>query len=271
MEERGFAMQKKFGQNFLVAPSARAKIVSIIDAKPGSSVWEIGPGIGSLTKSLLDSGVRLTVFEIDHGFIAILKDLFGSAPGFRIVEGDFLKTWKGELAASGMPDAICGNLPYNAAGAFLADFAESEFKPRRMVFTVQKEGADRIRAKHGDANYSSFSVLCQSVYRVKAETELGPGCFWPAPDVTSSVISLSPRDDFPELADRQLFLRLVRSLFLSRRKTILNNLKGSGLPPAAFDQALAETGISPGARAETLSPETIAKLGNRIAQIVSLG
>lgn len=164
-----------------------------------------------------------------------------------------------------MPDAVCGNLPYNAAGAFMADFAEELFLPRRMVFTVQKEGAERLRARTGSSNYSSFSVLCQAVYAIKSETELGPGCFWPAPDVQSSVVSIRPRADFPPLADRPLFLKLTRALFLSRRKTVLNNLKASGL--AGYDRALEEAGIDPGARAETLSPEKIAELANRLAAV----
>jgi 16S rRNA (adenine1518-N6/adenine1519-N6)-dimethyltransferase len=264
MVERGFAMQKKFGQNFLVSPSARAKIVSLVEVKAGQRIWEIGPGLGSLSSALMDSGAQLTVFEIDRGFIAILKDLFGARPGFRIVEGDFLKTWQAELAASGMPDSVCGNLPYNAAGAFMADFADCEFKPNKMVFTVQKEGAERMRAKFGSSNYSSFSVLCQSMYAIKSETELGPGCFWPAPDVTSTVISIRPRVDFPPLDDRPLFLRLTRSLFQSRRKTVQNNLKAAKIPDYA--QALEEAGIDPGARAETLSPETIAALSNLLAK-----
>ncbi len=270
MEERGFAMQKKFGQNFLVSPSARQKIVSLLDAKPGDKIWEIGPGIGSLSAGILATGAQLTVFEIDHGFIAILKELF--ADRIKIVEGDFLKTWKAELEASGMPDIVCGNLPYNAAGAFLADFAESEFLPTKMVFTIQKEGAERIRARVGNSNYSSFSVLCQAVYRIKAETELGAGCFWPVPDVVSSVVSLQARQsgDFPELKDRPLFLSLTRALFSSRRKTILNNLKASGLPSRAYEQALAQASIDPGARAETISPEQIAKLSNYLAELLAL-
>lgn len=264
LEKRGFAMQKKFGQNFLVSPSAREKIASLLGAGEGDRVWEIGPGLGSLSSAILASGARLTAFEIDRGFIAALGEIFADRPGFRVVEGDFLKTWRTELAAAGMPDAVCGNLPYNAAGAFMADFAETEFRPRRMVFTVQKEGADRMRAKPGNENYSSFSVLCQSVYAIKSETELGPGCFWPVPEVTSSVVSVVPRSDFPALADRALFLRLTRSLFLSRRKTIQNNLKAAGLP--GYGEALEKAGIDPMARAETLSPEKIAELTNILSE-----
>jgi 16S rRNA (adenine1518-N6/adenine1519-N6)-dimethyltransferase len=231
--------------------------------KAGQRIWEIGPGLGSLSNALLEAGAELTVFEIDRGFIGILNELFGSRPNLRIVEGDFLKTWKTELAASGMPDAVCGNLPYNAAGAFMADFAEELFQPPRMVFTVQKEGAERMRAKTGSSNYSSFSVLCQAVYAIKAETDLGPGCFWPAPDVQSSVITIKPRADFPPLADRPLFLKLTRALFLSRRKTVFNNLRAADFP--GYARALEETGIDPGARAETLSPEKIADLANHLA------
>jgi 16S rRNA (adenine1518-N6/adenine1519-N6)-dimethyltransferase len=260
-------MNKRFGQNFLVSPDARKRIVDLMEIRPGESVWEIGPGIGALTREILSRGARLTAFEIDHGFIGILSELFGPTPGFSIVAGDFLKTWKAALAERGMPGLVCGNLPYNAANAFMADFADSGFFPERMVFTVQKEGAERMRARVDASNYSSFSVLCQSFYSIKAAFDVGSRCFWPVPDVTSTVIVLRPRTDAPLPRDRALYLSIVRSLFASRRKTVLNNLKATGRAPELVLEALSLCGIQPQARAETLSPEAISALADAFEKL----
>jgi 16S rRNA (adenine1518-N6/adenine1519-N6)-dimethyltransferase len=265
LEEHGLAMSKRFGQNFLVSPEARQRIVAAIGLEPGMRVWEIGPGIGSLTALLLESGVELTAFEIDHGFIEVLSVLFGGAKGFTIVPGDFLKTWKARLASGGMPDIVCGNLPYNSANAFMGDFATAAFFPARMVFTVQREGADRMRAPVDSKSYSSFSVLCQSFYGIKRAFDLPPPCFWPEPRVSSSVIVVTPRQDPPRPADRALYLELVRSLFTSRRKTVFNNLRTSGRPVELVREALESAGIDPQVRAETLSPHDIARLSDALS------
>jgi 16S rRNA (adenine1518-N6/adenine1519-N6)-dimethyltransferase len=244
-------------------PSTRDKIVGLAEVAPADRVWEIGPGLGSLTHRLLPLTSDLVVFEIDHGFIKMLSGFFGDSRNFRLVPGDFLKTWKAELAA-GAPDVVCGNLPYNAASAFIADFAECRFAPRLMLFTVQKESADRMRALPNTPSYSSFSVLCQAMYRIKTEFLVGPGNFWPQPEVTSAVVSFRPRTDFPALKDHARFLAVTRALFASRRKTIENNLKAAGFPPGSIAAALAGCSIPPGRRAESLSPESIAALSESL-------
>jgi 16S rRNA (adenine1518-N6/adenine1519-N6)-dimethyltransferase len=265
LEQRGFSMQKKFGQNFLINPATREKIVTGLGLKVEDRVWEIGPGLGSLTHRLAAITPKLTVFEIDHGFIEMLGQLFPDRERVKIVPGDFLRTWQGELG-NGMPDVVCGNLPYNAASAFIADFAETRFAPRLMLFTVQKEAAERMRASPDTANYSSFSVLCQAMYRVKLEFTVGPGCFWPQPDVTSAVVSFTPRTDFPPLKNHARFLEVTRAIFSSRRKTIENNLKKSGLDAARIDAALARCSIPASLRAESLSPERIAELSDALEE-----
>ena len=96
MDENNMAMQKKFGQNFLVNADARKKLIDVLDVKPGMKVWEVGPGLGSMTSGLLERGVNLTVFEIDHGFARLLTQFFeeyANSGNFSLVEGDVLKTW----------------------------------------------------------------------------------------------------------------------------------------------------------------------------------
>ncbi len=260
LEAEGLAMSKRFGQNFLVDRNAREKLCAALGAAEPCHIWEIGPGIGSITSLLLEKGHRVTAFEIDHGFARILRELFGDNPRFTLVEGDVLKTWQGQFAA-GLPDIIFGNLPYNVALAIVGDLLEAGCVPSKMVFTVQKEAAQRIIASPGSKDYSSFSVLCASVCKGKILYDIGASAFWPRPRVTSSVIAMAPRPDPVAASDREGFSRFVRGAFASRRKTLRNNLAAldAGLA-AGLGAALAERGISEDIRAEALSPEQLSSL-----------
>ncbi len=282
-------MTKRFGQNFLVDKGARERLFRSIEAPPGGLVWEIGPGLGSITSLILDAGHPLVAFEIDHGFSRALKELFGGRERFSLVEGDFVKTWKSALAAppaaedvfaapgadsaaptqaaalipakAVRPSVIFGNLPYNAALAIVAEVLEWDWTPPRMVFTVQKEAARRIAARPGTKDYSAFSVLCSSVTKPRILYDLGSSVFWPQPRVASSVVVLEPRPE-PLLAEDRLgFSRFVRSAFSSRRKTLRNNLGlNNALVPEGLDEAISALGFPLDVRAEVLDPENLAAL-----------
>jgi 16S rRNA (adenine1518-N6/adenine1519-N6)-dimethyltransferase len=227
-----------------------------------------------MTALLLERGHRVTAFEIDHGFARVLRDLFGANPNFTLIEGDFLKTWRGERGlagiagengvasqAGGMPDIIFGNLPYNVALVIIADLLENNWVPRKMVFTVQKEAARRIAAGPGTKDYAAFSVLCASVCRTKILYDIGASAFWPRPRVTSSVVTLEPRPVPIAGDDRAGFSRFVRSAFSSRRKTLRNNLIAMDRNfAAALDPTLEALGIVADVRAEALVPEQLASV-----------
>lgn len=256
----GLGMRKKYGQNFLVSGQARRRIAELFETETGERAWEIGPGTGAMTREALLKGLAVSAFEIDEGFAAFIRGAYGQVPGFELYEGDFVKTWGRALEASGRPALAFGNLPYNAAGAIIAALIEGGVRPARMVFTVQKEAAQRICAVPGTKNYSSFSVLCQSVYAVKSAFDLSAGAFWPKPRVTSAVVTMSARADAPARSGDKAFTGFTRACFASRRKTLRNNLKGSGYTEEALAAACAAVGVSPDARAETLSPETFSAL-----------
>ena len=220
LEERGLGMRKKFGQNFLVNPQARAKLLDALDLPPGSPVWEIGPGLGAMTAGLLERGAKVTAFEIDPAFAHALGEFFGSDPAFRLVEGDVLKTWSG--ADAGGELFLLGNLPYNIAALILADFIERGRFFTRIVVTVQREVARRMAAAPGTVDYSSFTVLCSSVYKVSPLQVIKASSFYPAPRVDSQGVRL---DFLPVRRDLPLhFYPLVRSLFSARRKKLKNTL-----------------------------------------------
>jgi 16S rRNA (adenine1518-N6/adenine1519-N6)-dimethyltransferase len=262
LELEGLAMSKRFGQNFLVDRNAREKLYASLQAEPHSPVWEIGPGIGSMTSLLLAHGHPVSAFEIDYGFARVLKDLFGTRPHFNLIEGDFIKTWKSYISdPSNRPALIFGNLPYNAALAIIADLLEYPWIPPAIIFTVQKEAAQRIVSKPGTKDYSAFSVLCSSVCEGTVLYDIGASAFWPQPRVISSVVSLVPRKKPIASEDRLGFSRFVRGAFSSRRKTLRNNLQAIDKSYIeTLDQVLLKLQVPLDIRAEALSPEQLAEI-----------
>ena len=263
-------MQKKFGQNFLTSPDAREKIIALLELVPGEAVWEVGPGLGAMTSGLLAAGADVTAFELDRGFISLLEGYFADEVGnasFRIVAGDVLKNWKRELDSCGKAaDGIklFGNLPYNIAATFIADTITSGVRFARCAFTVQREVADRMRARPGSRDNSSFSVLCQWLYDVKACVDLAPGCFWPRPNVASQAVLFTPRKTPVSVRDSRTFVKLVHALFAQRRKTLFNNIKPLLPPGACADDLFSAAGVNKGERAENLSVEEFAALADAL-------
>lgn len=224
LEQNNLGMQKKFGQNFLVNPEIRKSLADALGAKSGDEVWEIGPGLGAMTALLFENGNNVKAFEIDTGFIRVLKDLFKDKNNFSLIEGDVLKTWEQEWEKEKSANGrfLLGNLPYNIAASLIADFIEKGCVFSRMVVTVQKEVALRMSAKPGSKDYSSFSVLCGSVYKIKPLMTIHSSSFYPKPNVDSMGVLLEanlPPEPYPKT-----LYPLIRALFSSRRKTIKNNL-----------------------------------------------
>ena len=208
--------KKRWGQNFMVNPRTRRKLIESLQIGEGETVWEIGPGLGALTTELVPRCATLILFEIDHGLIRHLSHEFADHARVRIVAGDFLRTWQQARADHGAPDRVIGNLPYRSASAIIAALVEHDALPAQAVFTVQKELAY-------DRNYSSFSVLCQCLSEVRSYGELAPGTFYPAPEVTSAVIGLRPGGNGRAVRSRDVLFALIRSAFQARRKTLRNN------------------------------------------------
>lgn len=265
MEEHGFSMQKKFGQNFLLNENARIKIVDALELETDMSVWEVGPGLGAMTNEILNRGVNLTVFEIDKGFTSLLPLFFEEyvkSEKLKIVEGDVLKTWKKNLSPSAIPNRFFGNLPYNIAATLIADTIENNVRFEKCVFTVQKEVALRMSAKPNSENYSSFSVLCNWAYDVKSLFDLSGGNFWPKPNVDSRVVVLTKKQNFPCCENISLFMKMQRALFSSRRKTVRNNLNEFLKNNELTLECLEKAKIDSMKRAEVLTIEQMLNLSD---------
>jgi 16S rRNA (adenine1518-N6/adenine1519-N6)-dimethyltransferase len=268
VEQLGLRLQKRWGQNFLINQGARRKIVSLVEPGAGQTIWEIGPGLGTLTVQLLPEVRSLLVFEIDRGLIRYLNATFSDRDNFHLVEGDVLKNWKSCYSEADPPDRIVGNLPYSCAAALIGALAENRVRAGRLVFTVQRELAQRMSAFPGNKNYSSFSVLCQMVYRISQRLQLKPGSFYPPPRVHSTVVVLEPNQAAIQVPNWDFFLQCLRTLFRSRRKTMRNNLLAGGLIPSPrptqLDGLFEELGIDPGIRSERLSPQDLLRFSQRL-------
>lgn len=266
LEENGLAMQKKFGQNFMINGDARKRIVDSLELCQEEAVWEVGPGLGCMTEEIMNRGAGITVFEIDRGFINLLHQFFEEKEKcgkFRIVEGDVLKNWKKEFeSVEKKPSKLFGNLPYNIAATFIADTITDGIIFNRCVFTVQKEVTQRIVAKAGSENYSAFSVLCQFAYDVKSGIELGAGNFWPRPNVASQSVVMTKKEKSFDCKSSSDFVKLVHALFSARRKTVLNNIKPILPPSISADEFFEKAGISKSERAENLTVADFVKLSN---------
>ena len=247
----------------------------MLDISEGQCVWEIGPGLGAMSQSILDAGTNLTAFEIDPAYCEWLEESLGSRIGsdsgrLRIVKGDVMKTWPGEWKQN-PPDRVLGNLPYNAASAIIAAFIENDRMAELSVFTVQDEMGKRMTASPGTKDYSSFSILCQTGARVGDGGRLSPGSFYPAPRVRSRIITLKPDEPCGSIRKPSEFRIIVRSMFSSRRKTLSNNLNSAvrigGFPDIeAVRQSFLDEKIDLGRRPETVSPCEWVAVANRVAR-----
>jgi 16S rRNA (adenine1518-N6/adenine1519-N6)-dimethyltransferase len=269
-------MRKQLGQNFLINRDARSRLLDALDCCPGDKVWEIGSGLGAMTAGLLDRGAEVTAFEIDRGFAKALEEFFADNPRFTLIAGDVFKTWP----AAGEAPFLLGNLPFNIAAAILGDLIEKGRVFTRIVVTVQREVAQRMIARPGSPDYSSFSVLCASVYTLKPLMVLKGPSFYPAPRIDSQGVLLEFRTDITPVSYPAAFQPLVRGLFASRRKTVKNNLqsflnsgiiKKSGRIPAARDLAaelLTQCGIAPNERAENLGIPEFTNLAAAVSALI---
>jgi 16S rRNA (adenine1518-N6/adenine1519-N6)-dimethyltransferase len=269
LESQGLNTLKRWGQNFLINKGARDKIQRALELAPEEGVWEIGPGLGAMTFGLLSAGHGVKAFEIDPAYADILENWYGPTGRFDLVRGDVIKTWKEQVPPTGLPP-ILGNLPYNAASAIIADLIESELDLSPMVVTVQKEMAERMLAKKNTKAYSSFSLLCQSAFRISSLGDLRAGSFFPPPRVDSTILKLEPIARAGDYGVKT-FSKLVRGLFTSRRKTIRNNLASAaralGIEKEELGELLEQQGIDLSLRPEAIYLEQYQRAASSLSSI----
>ena len=265
----GFHFSKAKGQNFLNQRWVPERIAAESGVDASCGVLEIGPGFGSLTQALCARAGKVVALEVDTSLAPVLAETMAD---FDNLELRFTDALKADLPAlvqekfAGLRPLACANLPYYITSPVLTKLLESRCFDAITVM-VQKEVAQRICARAGAPDYSAFSILCQYHAEPELLFDVPASCFVPQPKVTSAVVRLVRRAAPPAAIDSEaLFFRTVRASFAMRRKTLLNGL-AAGFPQlskARLTELLAETGLAPNVRGETLDIPAFAALSNRI-------
>ena len=271
LRKHGIRPLKRLGQNFLCDPNILEKIVRIADVRDTDTVVEIGAGIGVMTALLAARARRLIALEVDRRLVAVLKTELGESSNIEIVHGDVLEYDFASVRTGGGEGKlrVVGNVPYNLSSQIVLRLLDYRESVDRAVLMLQREVAERLAAPPGTKDYGPLSVYVALYTQPRLEMRVPASCFVPRPEVDSRVIRLDMRrDPLCSVDDPALFRDVVRRCFAKRRKTLLNNLRQSGLPAGqdAIPSILEELGIDGTRRAETLSVLEFASLSNRIGR-----
>lgn len=261
-------MSKKLGQNFLIKRGIVDEIVHAAELTVGEPVLEVGPGIGTLTQGLAQSGADVTAIELDRRLLEVLDTTLASYDNVRIIHGDVLKLDVPTIM-NHKPFKVVANLPYYITTPIIMSLLESKLPIERLVVMVQKEVALRMVAKPGTKDYGAVSVAVQYYTEPDIVLDVPPKSFLPAPAVTSSVIRCVLRDKPPvDVIDEKLFFRIVKAGFAQRRKTFSNTMKTTGLTRDRIEELLAKANIDGQRRGETFTLQEFADVANAWAALI---
>lgn len=261
-------MSKKLGQNFLIKRGIVDEIVHAAELTVGEPVLEVGPGIGTLTQGLAQSGADVTAIELDRRLLEVLDTTLASYDNVRIIHGDVLKLDVPTIM-NHKPFKVVANLPYYITTPIIMSLLESKLPIERLVVMVQKEVALRMIAKPGTKDYGALSVAVQYYTEPDIVLDVPPKSFLPAPAVTSSVIRRVLRDKPPvDVIDEKLFFRVVKAGFAQRRKTFSNTMKTTGLTRDRIEELLAKANIDGQRRGETFTLQEFADVANAWAALI---
>lgn len=261
-------MSKKLGQNFLIKRGIVDEIVHAAELTAGEPVLEVGPGIGTLTQGLAQSGADVTAIELDRRLLEVLDTTLASYDNVRIIHGDVLKLDVLTIM-NHKSFKVVANLPYYITTPIIMSLLESKLPIERLVVMVQKEVALRMIAKPGTKDYGALSVAVQYYTEPDIVLDVPPKSFLPAPAVTSSVIRCVLRDKPPvDVIDEKLFFRVVKAGFAQRHKTFSNTMKTTGLTRDRIEELLAKANIDGQRRGETFTLQEFADVANAWAALI---
>lgn len=258
---------KRLGQNFLISEQVVQDIIEVSVIKPGDTVLEIGPGIGTLTQGLLAAGANVLAVEIDTRLLSVLEKTLGQRDNLCIVNDDILKLdivqtlRDNNFAADNFK--VVANLPYYITTPIILKLLEERLPIERIVTMVQKEVAERIVAKPGKKDYGVLSVAVQYYTKAEIAFVVPAESFMPAPAVESAIIvchrHLTPPID---IDDEKIFFRTVKAAFAQRRKMLRSTLMNIGFNKEQVQEWLTLADIDGSKRGETLSLNDFAVLSN---------
>ncbi|MBX3312960.1 MAG: 16S rRNA (adenine(1518)-N(6)/adenine(1519)-N(6))-dimethyltransferase RsmA [Actinobacteria bacterium] len=254
LARHGLEASRALGQNFVVDPNTVRRIARLAGVGPGHRVVEIGPGLGSLTLALAETGASITAVEMDRYLLPALREVVADRD-VRIVEGDALSVDWDDVLRGADGWHLVANLPYNVATPLVLDLLRDVPAITRMLVMVQLEVGERLTAGPGSRIYGIPSIKVALSATARIVGKVGPDVFLPRPRVDSALVEIVRLDEPPTTADRDHLVALVERAFNQRRKMLRRSLAGVVTP-----EAFAEAGIDPALRPEQLSVQDWGRL-----------
>lgn len=262
---------KALGQNFLIKEEIVEQIVESAEITQEDLVIEIGPGLGTLTKELLQKARKVICIELDKKMINILKERFFLYQNFEILNQDVLKVDLKELIQKEKKEGkikqvkIVANLPYYITTPIMMKLLEEQLEIQSITVMIQKEVADRLIATPGEKETGAITYTVYYYATAQGVIEVPNNAFIPEPEVTSKVITLKIRKEPPvEVKDKEVMFRIIKCAFMQRRKTLMNALVNAKvfLNKEEAIQILKEIGLPENIRAEKLTLQDFANIAN---------
>ena len=273
LEKHGFFFKKNLGQNFLLNESIAKRIADAsretLEGSAPTLAVEIGPGAGSLTRALAERFDRVLALEIDPVLMGVLEESLEGANNVTVLNTDALKYDFSSVKRDfpGFQAAVCSNLPYYLTSDLVMRFLETDLDPKSVTVLIQKEAAERLTAKPGSPEYGAITASVSFYAEARRLFNVGPGNFMPRPKVDSALLRLIPYEKRPvEPKSVSRFFAVIRAAFSARRKTLSNTLSHAfpELGKERIARALAEAGVDPVRRGETLSNEEFCRISDHL-------
>lgn len=268
LEKYGFNFNHSLGQNFILDDQFMDEIVRLAEIGPEDSVLEIGPGAGVLTHCLAARCKRVLAVEIDKKLAPVLGEVLAGDENAQVLFADILHCNLTELLEQYFPSEqvqVVANLPYYITADVIERLALLGDRLGNITMMVQREAAEHIAAPAGGKNYGALSALVQYYRYVETRLDVPPERFIPKPHVMSRLITLRNRSEGVRAEDEKLLLRVIRSAFRMRRKTLVNNLMGDfALQRAQAEALMGQLNLNARIRGEMLTPDQFALLANAI-------
>lgn len=269
-ESLGTSPTKKWGQNFVVDAGTVRRIVRIAGVQPSDHVVEVGPGLGSLTLALLETGARVTAIEIDPNLAAALPATVAArAPeheaALTVIQDDALRVRSLAVAGEAAgPTLLVANLPYNVSVPVILHFLENFPTLERVLVMVQSEVADRLAAPPGSRTYGIPSAKAAWYCEVRRAGDVGRSVFWPVPRVDSALVLMHRREVPLTSAPRERVFAVIDAAFSQRRKALRGALAAVAGSAANAEEALRSAGVEPLTRGEQLGIEAFARIAEAL-------
>ncbi len=269
LQRHGFGFKKKYGQNFLTDGNLLRAIVSDAGVGEDTVVLEIGAGAGALTRALAERAKRVLSFEIDRTLRPVLAETLAGCENAEIVFRDFSRCDLAALEKELGEYVVVANLPYYITTPVVMRFVEEAQNCRGITVMVQEEVAERFAAQAGSPAYGAVTAAIARRGTCEITRKVPRTMFVPRPNVDSAVVRILFEEDRLPVKDPAKYRAVVRAAFVSRRKTLENNLmQAFGLSRVQARAVLAEEGVPEGARGETLTPEQFASLADRLSELL---